>query len=123
MEGIARSRDAGGLFVEDRGELRHLELRLRDVIGVVQADCQELRGAQDRRLKVHRGEGQARPRTRGKIGGTAQRGRAGGEKGHHLARQLGRRHRQVDQILSRQDADARRAVLGEGGEPHRFLLG
>ena len=119
VHGIARTRHAGRLLVEDDRELRCLESGLGDVVGVVEADRKELWRAQDRRAQRDRCERDPALRIRGRARGAAQRIRPGREQRGHLARQLGRGGREIDDVSVRDDSDARALLVDERAELHR----
>jgi hypothetical protein len=122
VDRLSGTRDAGRLLVEEDGKGRRLQARLLDVVGIVEADAEELRRAEDRRLETHVGEREAGSRVRRRTLRCGQRCGTAGEQGHHLAREVRCCAREIYDALGSDHADAGRAVMRERGELHARCL-
>ena len=110
----SRPVDAGDLLVEDGRERREFLARLGSVIGVVQADGEELARLGHRRQE--RLLGQCDPSVAGVDGaaGRLPRRLTGGQEPAHAPRQVGRRDAQIDdRFLVREHADRGTAVTAD----------
>src|SRR5581483_7466726 len=123
----AGSGHAARLLVEEHRERRFFPSGFGDMVGVVQADGEKLRRPPYGRLELHRGERDSSGRAGRGFARQLHRGGPALQKRDHLARQLGRGHRQIDNRIAGDDADSRTCVVCErnklhGIRPHNAAL-
>src|SRR5271166_1016504 len=118
MNRIARSGHAARLLVEEHRELGTLHLRFFDVVRVVEPDGEKLRRARDGRLELDAGQRNPVRRLPGRARGAIDRDLTLEQEPGHVARQLRFRRRQVNDRVLDDDANPRRAAMGEGREFH-----
>src|SRR5579864_2360159 len=118
MYRVVRPVHATRLLVEEDREGRLLSTCLRDMVGVIEPDCQELGRPHNRRFELDLLERDPIAALTRRLARALHRGAALAEERCHFARQLRRRSRQIDDIVIHDDSDSSRTTVTERNELH-----